>query len=227
MTNKNKNKLDYNVCAPLCSGSAVCVAGVDVNIGYGRRNYIKNIELNFDFPNYLQTSKNMIKDDGIGVIDLETLNYNDEGDQVVYSGGWAVKNYRYINYLEDNKLSIYIKDENDKCESVEVQLNCGNEDSIYGDDSTMNYKLASYNLIKNLIDSIFDSDYCNYTFYVHNLGRFDSIFLIKELSNLDYVIYPIWKDNAILKIKVYEPKTDYYFITFSAFARRPLFLPLL
>lgn len=42
-----------------------------------------------------------------------------------------------------------------------------------------------------------------YTFYVHNLGRFDSIFIIKALILSDkFSITPVWKDNSILSLKV-------------------------
>jgi len=40
-----------------------------------------------------------------------------------------------------------------------------------------------------------------YTFYVHNLGRFDSIFIIKSLVSNKFInITPIWKENSILSL---------------------------
>jgi len=42
-----------------------------------------------------------------------------------------------------------------------------------------------------------------YTFYAHNLGRFDSIFIIKALiENKNIKLTPIWKDNSILSLKI-------------------------
>lgn len=43
-----------------------------------------------------------------------------------------------------------------------------------------------------------------YTLYVHNLGRFYGIILIKELAKLNYKIYALWNwnYNALLKIKI-------------------------
>jgi hypothetical protein len=41
-----------------------------------------------------------------------------------------------------------------------------------------------------------------YTLYVHNLGRFDGIFLIKGLARLNYKISALWNDNSLLKNKV-------------------------
>jgi hypothetical protein len=43
----------------------------------------------------------------------------------------------------------------------------------------------------------------NYTIYAHNLGRFDSLFIIKSLVlNKDIKISPIWKDNSILSLTI-------------------------
>jgi hypothetical protein len=42
-----------------------------------------------------------------------------------------------------------------------------------------------------------------YTFYAHNLGRFYSIFIFKSLIlNDDISLIPIWKDNAIISLKI-------------------------
>ena len=42
-----------------------------------------------------------------------------------------------------------------------------------------------------------------YTFYLHNLGRFDSIFIIKSLILIENVeIIPLWKDNSILSLTI-------------------------
>ncbi len=42
-----------------------------------------------------------------------------------------------------------------------------------------------------------------YTFYVHNLGRFDSVFILKSLIiNKNINITPIWKDNSILSLSI-------------------------
>lgn len=39
----------------------------------------------------------------------------------------------------------------------------------------------------------------DYTFYVHNLGRFYSVFIIKSLIlNNNIIITPLWKDNSII-----------------------------
>jgi hypothetical protein len=58
-----------------------------------------------------------------------------------------------------------------------------------------------------MFEELFKLKVNGYTLYAHNLGRFDAIFLIKLLALLDYQISPIWKDNAILRIKIFDPKT--------------------
>ena len=48
-----------------------------------------------------------------------------------------------------------------------------------------------------------DESLNGYTFYAHNLGRFDSIFIFKSLiQNKNVSIIPIWKDNAIISLKI-------------------------
>ena len=61
---------------------------------------------------------------------------------------------------------------------------------------------TSENLVKRFFKGILTNKQLNgYTFYVHNLGRFDSIFIIKSLTlNTDINIVPVWKDNSILSL---------------------------
>jgi hypothetical protein len=62
-------------------------------------------------------------------------------------------------------------------------------------------KISSYELIKNLFDSIFSSNYSEYTFYMHNLGGFDYIFILSALSyySNEYLLVPLIKeDNNLL-----------------------------
>ena len=61
---------------------------------------------------------------------------------------------------------------------------------------------SSEQLVNRLFLSIFtDRKFNGYTFYAHNLGRFDSLFVIKSLIlNKNIEITPVWKDNAILSL---------------------------
>lgn len=63
---------------------------------------------------------------------------------------------------------------------------------------------TSEQFINKLFLSIFMNRMLNgYTFYVHNLGRFDSVFIIKSLVLKNNIsITPIWKDNAIISLKI-------------------------
>jgi len=58
--------------------------------------------------------------------------------------------------------------------------------------------------VKNLISDLANNLEINgYTFYAHNLGRFDAVFLIKASFLLDNIeIIPKWKDNKILSISI-------------------------
>jgi len=65
---------------------------------------------------------------------------------------------------------------------------------------------SSEGFINNFFLSIFKNIKVNlegYTFYVHNLGRFYSIFILNSLTiNNDFILTPIWKDNSILSLKI-------------------------
>jgi hypothetical protein len=67
-------------------------------------------------------------------------------------------------------------------------------------------KLSSYELIKNLFDSIFSSKYNDYTFYTQNLGGFDYIFILSALSyyNNEYLLVPLIKEdnNLLVYLKI-------------------------
>ena len=62
------------------------------------------------------------------------------------------------------------------------------------------YRETSDQFINRIFKSIIMNKNLNgYTFYAHNLGRFDSVFILKSLiRDSDIELTPIWKDNAIL-----------------------------
>ena len=75
------------------------------------------------------------------------------------------------------------------------------------DNTQVFYKTAresSDQLVNIIFKSIFGNPSLNgYTLYAHNLGRFDSVFILKSLVlDDDIEITPIWKDNAILSISI-------------------------
>ena len=63
---------------------------------------------------------------------------------------------------------------------------------------------SSESFINRFFLNIFNNNNLNdYTLYIHNLGRFDSVFIIKSLLlNKDINITPIWKDNSILSLTI-------------------------
>jgi hypothetical protein len=65
-----------------------------------------------------------------------------------------------------------------------------------------------------MFEELFKLKVNGYTLYAHNLGRFD-IFIIKILALLEYKVSPLWKDNAILRIKIFilkQTKELFYWI---------------
>jgi hypothetical protein len=78
--------------------------------------------------------------------------------------------------------------------------------------------LDSNELILNCIDSMLTSKYTGYTFYVHNLGRYDVVFLLKTLINANitqnkYNLEIISRDNLILSLIIHKKvKTKPYTI---------------
>ena len=64
---------------------------------------------------------------------------------------------------------------------------------------------TSYSFVYNFFWRLFmyPKNLDGYTFYVHNLGRFDSIFIIKALTKINsFTVILIWKDNAILSLTI-------------------------
>ena len=131
------------------------------------------------FPHLRLSLPDQIYNSKIGVLDFETYSTNENGI---------------------GKHSVY---------SGGWAINNGNKKTYYIDS---NSKITNSNsLIQQMFIDIFSLDkkvIHNYTFYAHNLGRFDSIFLIKELSVLGYKISPIWKDTSIIKLTIKDKNSD-------------------
>jgi len=75
--------------------------------------------------------------------------------------------------------------------------------SWFDGENTFFYYLTDYkdsnSMIINCIHELMIKKYDNYKVYIHNLARFDSIFLLKILANLGYV-KPIIHNNKIISI---------------------------
>lgn len=112
----------------------------------------------------------------IGSLDLETYSSFDDGfgKLEVYAGGCSLSDgYKRFYYID------------------------GNKDLYSGDDIIIRMFEDLFNYIAE------DKKSRNgYTLYAHNLGRFDSVFLLKSLTQIGSDIKCKWKDNAILQIKI-------------------------
>lgn len=130
-------------------------------------NSIKEIDIPYNFPSMKQLPVTHIKDDKIGVIDLETYTSNFNGAQKVYAGGWAVNGECHTYYIEE----------------------------VEG--------LNSIALVQHIFNQILNSQYNNYTFYIHNLSGFDYVFILDALSRDDFNLDPIIKDdNTLVSLKI-------------------------
>jgi hypothetical protein len=80
----------------------------------------------------------------------------------------------------------------------------------YLSDSFDNSAESSNKLVLKCIDAMLQPEYHKYVFYVHNFGRFDSIFLHKILldHNLtaeaenQYRLVPLYRDNIMIRLEV-------------------------
>ena len=77
--------------------------------------------------------------------------------------------------------------------------------SLFLLDCNDNTNLMLEDSIKYLMVNKYNKYYC----YLHNFSYFDSIFLIKTLSNLSNKIIPIMRDGNIINFKVYFNKNNH------------------
>jgi alpha-N-acetylglucosamine transferase len=78
---------------------------------------------------------------------------------------------------------------------------------LYADTSK---NLIGDNLVRELIDKLFEEHKIKgYTFYSHNLSRFDGLFLVSALSgSTKYKLKGIWKENSLIKLVVINRETN-------------------
>jgi hypothetical protein len=164
-----------------------------IDVSNGRIEYV---ERKYEFPDMILPYKEYEMDEKYGSLDLETFIKN---DNVNRGSDEELKN---IN-IEDLGLGIQ-----------EAYAGGWKINGIEGESSISEYFIIDYktitnseDLIKAMFKKLFENKINNYKLFVHNLGRFDAIFLIKHLVILGYDISPLWKDNAVLQIKVYDPES--------------------
>jgi hypothetical protein len=73
----------------------------------------------------------------------------------------------------------------------------------------INKERDSSEIVLKCIDSMLSGRYNNYTFYTHNLGGYDAVFLVKILTECNlskgydyYRINALYRDNKILKLEI-------------------------
>jgi hypothetical protein len=80
--------------------------------------------------------------------------------------------------------------------------------TYYLTDNSSNTPEGSANLVLKCIDKMLVSKYHKFIFYVHNLGKFDVVFLHKILLDYNlngeekYVLEPLYRDNQIIRLDV-------------------------
>lgn len=165
------------------------------NLNGGNQKLIK-VEKLFNFLNMIVNSKSQVKNTNFGSIDLETLSITTDGIQETYAGGYCIKS-------TDNELG-YIQ-------------------------KTFMSSDINELIIENIIDSIFDyikgkedstkrevEARNGLTLYAHNLGRFDSLEIVKGLINtkgsLKYEVEGKWKteENKLLSLKIKHKESKLY-----------------
>lgn len=57
-------------------------------------------------------------------------------------------------------------------------------------------------VMRVMFEELFKLNVNGYTIYAHNLGRYDSVYIVKLISLLGYKVEPLWRDNGILKVKI-------------------------
>ena len=89
-------------------------------------------------------------------------------------------------------------------------INMGNLSMYYLSDYFENTPESSNKLVIKCIDDMLKPEYHKYTFYVHNFGRFDAIFLHKILLDYNltatpenqYKLVPLYRDNKMIRLEV-------------------------
>ena len=137
---------------------------------------VKYWERLYNFQDMLLGDKNSTPDTKIGSLDLETFGSNVAGlgELSVYAGGCALNTgYNKKYYLDSDN-----------------GINSGEE--------------LIQKMFKELFDHIEENKKLrnSYTLYAHNLGRFDSVFILKSLGTAGYKLNGKWRENDLISLKI-------------------------
>lgn len=166
-----------------------------------------NIET-LSFEGYKITSWIDVKTDFGFVRELNNTKYYYDNNNILFNLEIQYNQPKFPIYKLDTRL-------NDKIGTIDFETYGNNlgtgYHSVYAaglaiKDKTELYYVGLNETSEQFINRFFSDILINnnlngYTIYVHNLGRFDSIFIIKSLvNNSKFSIVPIWKDNSILSL---------------------------
>ena len=151
---------------------------------------ISKIENTYNFPNILVSSKTTTLDTNFGSLDLETLAVSDKGLQKTYAGGWTNGQVSHRFLAQDINDPIVI---------------------------TLINSIFDYISIKPGESKLSQMKRNGMTLWAHNLGRFDSVEIIKGLldvspENNPYEIKSLFKsdEGKVLSITITEKKSRNY-----------------
>lgn len=127
-------------------------------------------------------------------IKYKAKNLKDEPNILI--GSWDIETFKDIDgYAKVYALGFYV---------------LGGKVKIY----YLEDRISSEELVLRCIDDMLVNEFNNYTFYTHNFGSYDSIFLIKILKDFNikkgyehYKLSSICKDNKILKLTIKTRKS--------------------
>jgi hypothetical protein len=134
---------------------------------YIKEGIVDYVDRMYKFPNLRITPSDRKYNSKIGTIDLETF---------------AVGESNNLNNIDDDGLGIQ-----EVYAGGWVLNNLGSRKVIIDSNRGI---ITGQDVIKLMFEELFKLKVQGYTLYAHNLGRFDSIFLIKELCNLHYTVSP-------------------------------------
>lgn len=156
----------------------------------------KNFEQDFKLDIMEELPHEQMFNNKIGVIDLETC---PEKSEVI------------TNEVDEVGNKIYNNNGSQKVYAGGWSVGSEKQLYYYGDPGCENQD----GLIKKMITDIFESGYAKYTFYVHNLGKFDGHFMIKSLlvdlpntEKFEDVKIIVGDSNDIIQIKIKRTKGD-------------------
>jgi hypothetical protein len=86
---------------------------------------------------------------------------------------------------------------------------------IYDGQNKTSFYLEDYlnsdQMLVTAIESLLRKKYNQYKVYIHNFSNFDSIFMLRVLSNMKLIIRPIIRDGRMIELKISWKKYSVYF----------------